>query len=68
MALKIYNDLLQQILCFSQICRFLPTKIKVPTTQTELVVLDAKRSLSRGYPSGKPVLGTRYGYAPSTSI
>jgi len=28
MALEIYNDLRQQILHFSQFCRFLPTKIK----------------------------------------
>jgi hypothetical protein len=63
MMLKIYNDLLQQILCFSRICRFLPTKIKVIAIQAEPVVLDAKRALSRGYPSGKPVLGARCGYA-----
>ena len=65
MALKIYNDLLQQILYFSRICRFLPTKTKVPALQAEPVFLDAKRALSQGHPSGKPVLGARCGYALS---
>ena len=65
MALKIYNDFTQQILYSSQICRFLPTKTKVPAIQAEPVFLDAKRALSQGNPSGKPVLGARCGYAHS---
>ena len=49
MTLEIYNDLWQQILCFSQICRFLPTKIKVLSVQVDAVRLDARGALGRGY-------------------
>jgi hypothetical protein len=65
MALKIYNDLQQQILCFLQICRFLPTKTKYLAMRADPAVLDAKHRLSRGHPLGNPVFGASYGYAHS---
>ena len=54
MTLEIYNEVWQQILCLSQICRFLPTKIKVLSVQVDAVRLDARGSLGRGYRLEKP--------------
>jgi ubiquinone biosynthesis monooxygenase Coq7 len=54
MTLEIYKDLWQQILCFSQICRFLPTKIKVLSLEADADSLDARGSPGRGYRSVKP--------------
>ena len=65
MKWKIYNDFTQQILYSSQICRFSPTKVKVPAIQADPMRPNAKGSSRRGYPAGKPVLGARCGYALS---
>ena len=48
MTLEIYNDLWQQILRFSRICRFLPTKIKVLGLEADAVRLVANGSLKPG--------------------